>query len=60
MLCVADDGTGFAGEIGSGNGLMNMRERAEGLGGRFAVDAPPAGGTTLEWRVPVRAPSNAG
>ena len=53
VLLVGDDGAGFAEVAGSGNGLANMRERAEGLGGRCVVKSPGAGGAILEWRVPV-------
>lgn len=53
VLRVGDNGVGLADAAGSGNGLANMRERAEGLGGRCVVSSPSAGGTVLEWRVPV-------
>lgn len=39
-LSVTDDGRGFVGE-GRGLGLVSMRERAEEIGGRFAVTAAP-------------------
>jgi PAS domain S-box-containing protein len=38
---------------GAGNGLVNMRRRAEGLGGRSEVSERASGGTTVEWRVPI-------
>lgn len=60
VLRVSDDGTGIGSEIGRGNGLANMRARAEGLGGHFAVTSSPAGGTMLEWSVPVSNASDAG
>jgi signal transduction histidine kinase len=53
VLRVIDDGVGLGEAAGSGNGLANMQERAEGLGGRCVVSSPGAGGTILEWRVPV-------
>jgi two-component system, NarL family, sensor histidine kinase DevS len=55
VLLVVDDGVGVgvSDPDGSGNGLANMRERAEGLGGRFEVNSPSGGGTRLEWRVPI-------
>ena len=54
MLIVVDDGVGIDDRRGSGNGLTNMAERAEQLGGRCAVTAGAgAAGTCLEWRVPI-------
>ena len=54
VLRVVDDGVGLGlGEPSSGNGLANMRDRAEGLGGRCTVSAASAGGTIVEWRVPI-------
>jgi PAS domain S-box-containing protein len=52
-LVVSDDGVGLGEPDGSGNGLANMRERAEGLGGQCVARSRDAGGTVLEWRVPV-------
>jgi two-component system sensor histidine kinase DevS len=52
-LCVTDNGSGFGDQPGSGNGLANMLERAEQLGGTCEVSAPPRGGTTIEWRIPI-------
>jgi two-component system sensor histidine kinase DevS len=49
-LGVADNGVGIPAVTGGGNGLRNMRRRAERLGGSFAVDRGPDGGTTLTWR----------
>lgn len=45
----ADDATGLG-----GFGLINLRNRAEKLGGEMVLDAPASGGTTLVWRVPIR------
>jgi signal transduction histidine kinase len=50
-LTVRDDGRGMP-EDASRSGLLNMQERAEGLGGTCFVDSTPAGGTTVVWRVP--------
>jgi PAS domain S-box-containing protein len=52
ILRVVDDGVGL-GEAGPGNGLANMRDRAEALGGVCDVTSSSTGGTVLEWRVPV-------
>ncbi len=55
VLCVADDGAGFApdGEsVGAGIGLTSMRERATGLGGTLSVETGSAG-TSVTLRLPV-------
>lgn len=51
-LAVADDGKGL-GTGHEGNGLRNMRERAEQLGGGFNALSPPEGGTRVTWDVPL-------
>jgi signal transduction histidine kinase len=53
VLVVSDDGVGI-GEVRRDSGLANLRARAESLGGTVRVGPGPAGGTRLEWRVPVR------
>jgi signal transduction histidine kinase len=54
LLRVADDGTGVGvGEADAGNGMTNLRGRAEDRGGEFALaDAKPHG-TVLTWHVPL-------
>jgi signal transduction histidine kinase len=53
-LEVSDDGTGLAGGAagGAGFGLVGVRERAAGVGGRVAVESVPGGGVTLRVEVP--------
>ncbi|WP_035806886.1 GAF domain-containing sensor histidine kinase [Kitasatospora mediocidica] len=51
-LTVTDDGVGLP-EGGRRSGLGNLAERAARLGGTFRAEAAPAGGTRLEWRVPL-------
>lgn len=53
-VSVVDDGVGYQ-PLEGGNGLPNMAQRAEALGGRLHVAARPGGGTELEWRVPLPA-----
>ncbi|MET7763887.1 GAF domain-containing sensor histidine kinase [Streptomyces sp. NPDC005393] len=50
-LTITDNGVGLGGATPSG-GLVNMRSRAELLGGTLDIEAPEAGGTRLVWRVP--------
>jgi signal transduction histidine kinase len=52
-LRVIDDGVGPPGpKDPRGNGLRNMQERAERLGGSFGMLAGPGGGTVVEWHAP--------
>ena len=57
VLVVEDDGQGLPPPTGAadgqGNGLPNMRARADALGGTCSLGPGPAGGTRLVWRVPV-------
>ena len=58
-LSIHDDGVGFTmGEQRGADeghfGLQGMRERAERLGGRIAVESAPGQGTTVRCRVHCR------
>jgi signal transduction histidine kinase len=56
LLEVADDGAGVPADAGGpGQGLQNMRLRAEALGGRVAVEPRPGGGTRVQLALPVAA-----
>jgi signal transduction histidine kinase len=51
---IRDDGVGFEPSTASnGNGLVNMRRRAAGLGGELAVKSEPGRGTAVELSVPL-------
>ncbi len=50
-LIVVDNGRGIGSEA-AGNGLRNLRVRAEELGGSFEVGPDGDAGTRLVWRVP--------
>lgn len=57
-LIIIDNGRGVpenrSGPTASGgDGLVNMAERAGDLGGTFAIDPDPAGGTRLHWNAPM-------
>ncbi|MFM7270246.1 MAG: GAF domain-containing protein [Actinomycetes bacterium] len=54
-LRVSDDGEGIVGtpEAGHGNGIRNLRHRAETLGGTCRVAEQPGGGVVVDWRVPL-------
>ena len=54
-ICVQDNGAGFAPANnragGERNGLENMRQRIEGIGGRFTVETNLGSGTTIRMAV---------
>jgi signal transduction histidine kinase len=53
-LEVSDDGCGFdPARVATGNGLANMRDRVDALGGRLGWSAGPLGGTRVRGWVPV-------
>ena len=58
ILSIRDDGCGFVHEPEKGGdiGLVSMRERAQNLGGRFAVNSAPGAGTTVEVIIPCKKP----
>ncbi|GAA3085723.1 hypothetical protein GCM10010449_06750 [Streptomyces rectiviolaceus] len=56
VLRVMDDGSGFDPSVirraGRHLGLVSMRDRAGGVGGRLTVESEPGKGTTIEMEVP--------
>ncbi|MCG8467157.1 MAG: histidine kinase [Gemmatimonadetes bacterium] len=60
-LTVRDDGDGFeSGEIRTGEGLRNMRARAEDIGGRLSVRSGPGEGTEIRLDAPIASPTTIG
>ncbi|MDQ4133391.1 MAG: GAF domain-containing protein [Actinomycetota bacterium] len=59
VLCVRDDGVGvpIGSEDSGGRGTVNMRARAERLGGNLTVGPGPDGGAGVRWQVPLRSPN---
>jgi len=55
-LGVSDDGRGFTDGRENGHGLMNMRQRAEALGGSFRVASTTGSGTTVSVDLPLTPP----
>jgi signal transduction histidine kinase len=49
---IRDDGVGGA-EPSPGGGLHGLRDRVDALDGRFEVDSPPGGGTTVTADIPL-------
>jgi len=54
-ITVHDDGRGGA-DARKGSGLVGIRARVEGVDGRFAIDSPEGGPTTLVAVIPVGMP----
>jgi signal transduction histidine kinase len=56
-ISVQDDGRGFdPGQHAAGNGLNNMKRRLEDIGGSSSVESQPDRGTTVHFRLTVKAP----
>ena len=53
LLEISDNGKGLPVEPHAGIGLHSMRERANELGGKFAVKNKRSGGTTVRARLPI-------
>ncbi len=52
VLSIEDNGSGIPSQARLQNGLHNMRERAESLGGSMEIQTIPNDGTTVTWSVP--------
>jgi two-component system, NarL family, sensor kinase len=53
LLIIEDDGKGFdQQQYQGGNGLPNMRDRAEMLGGTISIESSAGNGTTLRIKIP--------
>lgn len=53
-IIVEDNGCGFnLTAASSGEGLVNMRQRLEKIGGHFEIKTQPGGGTLCEFRLPL-------
>jgi len=58
-LTVRDDGRGFASNAAEpGNGLKNLRNRVQSLGGQITIESAPGAGTEIHTCLPLRAPEN--
>ncbi len=62
IMIVEDDGKGFATKgdriRGTGLGIIGMRERVEGLGGRFRIRSEPGKGTRIRVTIPLEVENN--
>jgi len=56
VLEIKDDGRGLQNGERKGNGLTNMRERLEQVGGSFDCVSAQGSGTTITLRVPLPKP----
>lgn len=58
-VTIRDDGIGFDVErVGTGLGLLGMRERAELVGGSLDIESTPGAGTTVHGRFPLPSPKD--
>jgi signal transduction histidine kinase len=55
-LEVGDDGVGGV-DAGRGSGILGLTDRAEALGGWFALESPPGCGTTISVELPIATPA---
>lgn len=54
MVHIKDDGVGFtASSVISGQGLRNLKDRAESLGGTCELSTAPGNGTRILWSLPL-------
>lgn len=53
IVQVKDNGRGVQATARNGDGLRNMRERLESIGGAFDFSSEPGSGTTIVFRVPL-------
>jgi signal transduction histidine kinase len=51
-VAVRDDGRGGA-DLGTGSGLLGLKDRVEAIGGRLALESPPGAGTALTVELPL-------
>ncbi|HZQ46828.1 MAG TPA: triple tyrosine motif-containing protein, partial [Verrucomicrobiae bacterium] len=53
QIIIADDGTGFdaASPRNGGNGLKNMRQRLDAIGGKFELSSQPGQGTRIKMTI---------
>ena len=58
VVSVSDDGGGFDPRRVRGLGILGMEERVRRLGGTFALDSKPGGGTTLRAEFPIPTPNH--
>lgn len=56
-LAVSDNGRGLAASPTAGNGIINMRHRAERLDGHATITTAATSGTRLDWHVPINRPT---
>ena len=59
LIRITDDGIGFKNEKrGSGNGLKNMKQRIQALGGHILIDSELGNGTKIGIVLPLQNVSN--
>jgi two-component system, NarL family, sensor histidine kinase UhpB len=58
LLTIRDDGRGIAAGTPPGFGIRGMRERVEGLGGRYCIAGDPGRGTCVHITIPTGQPQH--
>ena len=55
-ITISDNGRGFSFDEarGKGNGLENMRQRLDQIGGRLVLESQPGGGTRIKAEAPLK------
>lgn len=51
-MMIRDNGKGFdMNKSSEGNGIKNMKKRAEEIGAKFRIDSYPGSGTTIQLKI---------
>src|SRR5262249_42906090 len=58
VLEIADDGHGIGADAPRGLGVAGMEERVRALGGQFAIEPRPGGGTMVHAVIPLAPPES--
>jgi two-component system sensor histidine kinase UhpB len=59
VLKITDDGQGIGADAPRGLGVAGMEERIRALGGQFAIEPRPGGGTVVHAVIPLAPPGSA-
>lgn len=57
-LCIKDNGIGFEPKLQGGNGLANMKRRAEEIAGEWTLETAPMRGTKICIKIPLQGQQN--
>jgi signal transduction histidine kinase len=57
-LCIKDNGIGFEPKLQDGNGIANMKRRAEEIAGEWTLETAPMQGTKICIKIPLQGQQN--